>query len=237
MDNKPVNVETLTLNQIQVFENDAMSKENNPQGKQQAPKPLSESEEFDNLIDINEDGSASETPDVQEEEVVEMGLEIETLGTTFEDLQEKLAESEKKVLLAHADLENFRRRNLRESADRIKYASLGLMNDALEAVDNLQRAIEAYEKDPNGDGLAEGVKLVAQQVTTVLEKHGCKKIDSVGQTFDPNLHQALQMQASEDFEANTVMMDLRTGYRLHDRVVRPSQVFVSTGKPAAPPSE
>ena len=77
--------------------------------------------------------------------------------------------------------------------------------------------------------LNDGVKLVTQQITATLEKHGCKKIAATGEAFDPNLHQALQMQPSEEFDANTVMQDLRPGFQLHDRVLRPSQVFVSTG--------
>ncbi len=148
---------------------------------------------------------------------------------TIEGLQAKLADAEKRVLLAHADLENFRRRNRREMQDQLRYASLGLMNDVLDSVDNLNRAVESYQKDPNGEGLVEGVKLVAQQISTLLQNNGCKKIEAVGQPFDPNLHQALQMQPSEEFGANVVMMDLRPGFQLHDRVIRPSQVFVSTG--------
>ena len=150
-------------------------------------------------------------------------------SSTVESLQAELADAEKRVLLAHADLENFRRRNRREMQDQIRYAPLGLMNEILESVDNLQRAVESYENDPNGDGLVEGVKLVAQQIGTVLENNGCKRIEAVGQPFDPNFHQAIQMQPSDKYDANVVMMDLRAGFQLHDRVVRPSQVFVSTG--------
>ena len=146
-------------------------------------------------------------------------------------LKEQLADAEKRVLMAHADLDNFRRRNLRETQDQIKYAPGNLMTEILEAVDNLGRETESYEKDNNGDGLNDGVKMVAAQIGTILEKHGCKSIEAVGQAYDPNLHQALQMQPSEEFDANTVMMDLRTGFQLHDRVLRPSQVFVSTGAP------
>ena len=148
---------------------------------------------------------------------------------TVENLQAQLADAEKRVLLAHADLENFRRRNRREMQDQVRYASLALMTEILESVDNLQRAIESYETEPNGDGLAEGVKLVSQQIAACLENHGCKKIDSVGQPFDPNLHQAIQMQPSSEYAANLVAADLRPGFQLHDRVIRPSQVFVSTG--------
>ena len=146
-------------------------------------------------------------------------------------LREQLADAEKRVLMAHADLDNFRRRNLRETQDQIKYAPGKLMTEVLEAIDNLGRAVESYEKDKNGDGLNDGVKMVAAQIGTMLEKHGCKKIEAVGTAYDPNLHQALQMQPSEEYEANTVMMDLRSGFQLHDRVLRPSQVFVSTGAP------
>jgi molecular chaperone GrpE len=71
--------------------------------------------------------------------------------------------------------------------------------------------------------------MVAQQISDALMDKGCKKIESVGQPFDPNKHQAIQMQASDEYPANTVMMDMRPGFELHDRVIRPSQVFVSTG--------
>ena len=71
--------------------------------------------------------------------------------------------------------------------------------------------------------------MVAQQISDILTEKGCKKIEAVGQPFDPNKHQAMQMQPSDEYEANIVMMDLRPGFELHDRVIRPSQVFVSTG--------
>lgn len=148
----------------------------------------------------------------------------------IQQLQDQLKDAEKRVLLAQADLENFRRRNRRESQDQIKYAGGGLMTDILESVDNLHRAVEAYEADPNGDGLRDGVKMVATQIMESLSKRDCKPIEAVGQPFDPNLHQALQMQPSEEHPANTVIQDLRTGFVLHDRVLRPSQVFVSTGE-------
>ena len=172
--------------------------------------------------------STLEFPTAEEIDAIAGDAAAEQADATTE-LTEKLAEAERQVLLAHAELDNFRRRNLRDTQDKIKYAAGGLMTDILEAVDNLGRAIESYENDKNGDGLNDGVKLVTQQIMTILDKHSCKKIPSTGEAFDPNLHQALQMQPSEEFEANTVMQDLRPGFQLHDRVLRPSQVFVSTG--------
>jgi molecular chaperone GrpE len=188
----------------------------------------------------NQDGPELELPTEDQVEAFGGSADSETGGVPFDDadptadviqkLQDELKEAEKRVLMAQADLENFRRRVRRESQEQIKYAASGVMTDLLESVDNLHRAVEAYEADPNGDGLRDGVKLVAAQIMESLAKRDCKPIEAEGQTFDPNLHQALQMQPSEEHPANTVIQDLRTGYQLHDRVLRPSQVFVSTGK-------
>ena len=144
-------------------------------------------------------------------------------------MQEQLDEAEKKHLLAVAELENFRKRSRMATQEQIRYASLPLMSEMLESLDNLQRAIDAAEGEGSQTGLLEGVKMVASQILSNLENHGCKKIDAIGKPFDPNLHQAVQMQASDTYPANTVMLELRPGYQLHDRVIRPSQVFVSTG--------
>jgi molecular chaperone GrpE len=168
----------------------------------------------------------NESVDAAMESMVDPSQEI----SAEDHLREQLADAEKRILLAQADLDNFRKRTRRDMQDQVKYASLGLMNELLESVDNLQRAIESYRQEPNGDGLAEGVAMVSSQISKALENNGCKKIDAVGQPFDPNLHQALQMQPSEDHPENTVMMDLRPGFLLHDRLIRPAQVFVSTGK-------
>ena len=172
--------------------------------------------------DVNEAIDAAMAAEASTNEPAEELSEVD-------QLKAQVADAEKRVLMAHADLENYRKRTRRDMQDQMKYASLPLMNGLLESVDNLQRAIESYEQEPNGDGLAQGVSMVSAQISKVLEDHGCKKIDAVGQPFDPNLHQALQMQASDEHPANTVMQDLRPGFQLHDRLIRPTQVFVSTG--------
>ena len=191
-----------------------MSEENEPiDPDQENVNPVDENNE---AIDAAMEAEAAATPPVQELSEVER-------------LYAQVADAEKRALIAHADLENYRKRTRRDMQDQMKYASLRLMTELLESVDNLQRAIESYQQEPNGDGLAKGVAMVSAQISKVLEDHGCKKIDAVGQTFDPNLHQALQMQASDEHPANTVMQDLRAGFQLHDRLIRPAQVFVSTG--------
>ena len=184
-------------------------------------------------IDPEQDQETTNNPAEDVNEVIDVAMKTEPAATEelseVDQLKAQVADAEKRVLMAHADLENYRKRTRRDMQDQMKYASLPLMNGVLESVDNLQRAIESYEQEPNGDGLAQGVAMVSAQISKVLEDHGCKKIDAVGQPFDPNLHQALQMQASDDHPANTVMQDLRPGFQLHDRLIRPTQVFVSTG--------
>ena len=150
-------------------------------------------------------------------------------GADVQNLTKQLADAEKRVLMAHADMENYRKRARRDMQEQAKYASLELMNELLESVDNLQRALESNQSESNSDGLAAGVQMVLQQISHTLEKHGCQRIESVGQVFDPNLHQAVQMQPSEAHPANVVSQEFRAGFRLHDRVIRPAQVMVSTG--------
>lgn len=164
-----------------------------------------------------------------DEDSIGIGSEDPVEQTIIEKLQSQLHESQKQALIAAADLENYRKRASKNTQEQIKYAALPMISELLEAVDNLNRAIESADTESADSGLLEGVKMVSGQILNILKSNHCEPIPSVGEPFDPNLHQAVQMQPSEDFPANTVMMEMRTGYRLHDRIVRPSQVFVSTG--------
>ena len=127
-----------------------------------------------------------------------------------------------------AELDNYRKRAAREMEDHVRYANIGLIRDLLPVLDNIQRAIEAAEKSTDGSGLLDGVKLVAQQLHGMLEQHHCVKIEALHAPFDPHLHHAILQQPAHEHPANTVIMVTQDGYQLHDRVVRPSQVIVST---------
>ncbi len=125
-------------------------------------------------------------------------------------------------------MENYRKRTRRELEDERRYAAVPLLRDLLPVLDNMQRAIEAAEKSPQGSGLLDGIKLVAQSLLSVLANHDCKKIDALGQPFDPAFHEAISQQPSAEHEPNTVVLVAQDGYVLHERVVRPAQVIVST---------
>ena len=145
------------------------------------------------------------------------------------DLAAELEAERDRALRLQAEMQNLRQRTSRELADERRYAPLAVMRDLLPVLDNIDRAIEAAEKNSDAEALMEGFRLVRQQLTSVLAQHHCEPIEAVGEPFDPGFHEAILQQPSPDHAAGTVMLTTQTGYRLHDRVVRPTQVIVSGG--------
>lgn len=151
----------------------------------------------------------------------------------FGDSVDELVEAREKALRLQAELENYRKRMQRLMDEERKYAGLPLMRDLLEVVDNLDRAAGAADQNEANAGLLEGVKIVSDQLKSVLQKHQCLPIDAEGQQFDPNFHEAIAHFPSEDHEPGTVSAVHQVGYRLHDRVVRPTQVIVAAPRTSA----
>jgi len=180
----------------------------------EAAGPAPDAEGVDALITEMQDAHAEEQSDPQSE---------------LKRLEQELAAANDQALRAHAELENFRKRTYRQMEDERKYAGLPLIRDLLSVVDNLERAIQSAEQNENSSSLLDGVKMVAQQFSMVLEQHHCKRIDATGEAFDPHLHEAIAQQPSEEHPEGNVMDVAQIGYQLHDRVVRPTQVLVSTG--------
>jgi molecular chaperone GrpE len=150
----------------------------------------------------------------------------------LEQLRRQAADAQDRYLRSQAELENTRKRLRREMEDERRYAELTLLADLLPVLDNINRAIEAAEKNADATSLLSGFKMVDQQLNRVLEKHHVKPIDAEGQPFDPAVHEAILQQPSDDHPPGTVIGVGQTGYKLHDRVVRPTQVIVSTKNPA-----
>jgi len=143
-------------------------------------------------------------------------------------LRAKLAESQDRLLRTQAELENYRKRARRELEEERRYAEIDLVRDLLPLVDNVSRAIEAAEKKADAALLLSALKMMAQQFEEVFAKHHCKLITAVGEPFDPYRHEAVMQQASQKHPEHTVVGLARLGMSLHDRVVRPAQVIVST---------
>lgn len=143
-----------------------------------------------------------------------------------QQLREEAQAAKDRALRAQAELENFRKRVQREQEDFSKYREVSLLTDLLPVVDNLDRAIEAASKQADASALLQGVKMVSTQLTEVLAKHNCTRTGMIGETFDPNFHQAIMQQPSDQPE-NTVLVVAASGYKVYDRTIRPAQVIVS----------
>ena len=146
-----------------------------------------------------------------------------------QNLATELEAQKDRVLRLQAEMQNLRQRTAREINNERSYGSLPLMRDLLPVADNMDRAIDAAEKDSDAEGLVEGFKLVRQQLADVLAAHHYKPIEAEGQPFDPEQHEAILQQPSDDVPAGTVIMVTQTGCRLHERVVRAPHVIVSSG--------
>lgn len=145
-----------------------------------------------------------------------------------ETLQQDLAEMKDRVLRSQAELENVRRRAQREVDEERRYGNVALIRDLLPALDNIDRALAAAEKAEDASaGLLTGFRMVRDQLQTALKNHHCVEIAAEGEPFDPNLHEAILQQPSPGHAPGTVIGVAQAGYRLHDRVIRPSQVIVA----------
>ena len=148
-----------------------------------------------------------------------------------EQLRLDLEEVSDRALRAQAELENYRRRVARQMEEERRYANMPLLRDLLPVLDNMRRAIEAAEKTEDAPSLLEGFRMVTKQLEDVLARRHCTEIEALGGPFDPNLHEALSQQPSAEHPEGTVLLVAQSGFQLHDRVVRPSQVIVSGADP------
>jgi len=152
------------------------------------------------------------------------------------ELQAQLADVTEKLLRAMAETENVRRRLEQAAEDRGKYAVSGFAKDMLPVADNLRRALEsipadAKENDPLAVKLIEGVELTERALLSALERHGVKKVESLGQLLNPHLHQAMMEVEDPNHTAGTIIVEMQAGYTLNGRLIREAMVGVSKGGP------
>lgn len=150
----------------------------------------------------------------------------------FNQLKAKAAKADEnwdKYVRVVADLENYRKRAARERTDAVKYANEGLIEKLLPVVDNFEAAIAAANspQGENLDSLKTGIQMIFTQLKSFLAEAGVEEIDAVNKPFDPNFHEAVSQQATEDAPEGQVVQQMRKGYRLRDRLIRPAMVVVA----------
>lgn len=195
--------------------------------------------------------AASPTPEAESQSQanapVEAPFEGEVLqGAEVEALRQKAAQADEfydRLLRLAADFDNFKKRAARERQDAIKFANAGLLEKLLPVMDHFEMALAAMAQPPNGDAaslqsLQAGINMVYQQLRNLLQEAGLEEIDAVGKPFDPTLHEAVAQEATNNAPEGQVVRQLRKGYRLKERLLRPASVVVavppaSNASPAA----
>ncbi|MTI66616.1 MAG: nucleotide exchange factor GrpE [Firmicutes bacterium] len=156
----------------------------------------------------------------QDEVEVDIDEEKEKLKKEFDELTNRYARLQ-------ADFDNFKRRVKKEKESIYSYANQELMTEFVTVIDNFERAFTTVSKEDKEKSFYEGMEMVYKQMMDILKKKGLEEIEALGKEFDPNLHQAVLHEESDEYEEDIVSDVLQKGYKLKDRVVRPSMVKVS----------
>ncbi len=146
----------------------------------------------------------------------------------IEELEKSSAENHHKYLRAMADLENYKKRAMKDRAELIKYSGESVIVDFLDVLDDLDRASKAEANSV--EGVLEGVEMIKKRFEGVFKKHAVEAKDYIGQDFDPNCHEALTTVPTDEHEPGVVMEQLKKAYFFKEKLIRPAQVVVSAKK-------
>ncbi|MCR0637249.1 nucleotide exchange factor GrpE [Staphylococcus aureus] len=168
-----------------------------------------------------QDEAIEETSD---ENVIE---EIDPKDQKINELQQLADENEEKYLRLYAEFENYKRRIQKENEINKTYQAQRVLTDILPAIDNIERALQIEGDDETFKSLQKGVQMVHESLINALKDNGLEVIKTEGEAFDPNIHQAVVQDDNPDFESGEITQELQKGYKLKDRVLRPSMVKVN----------
>ena len=167
--------------------------------------------------------SEEETVEAEGEETAEATESPE--NSEFEKLNAELEEAQNSKLRLQADFDNYKKRVEREKQNLINYAVEGMVSELLPVIDNFERALDVKEAD--FEGFYQGVEMIKNQFIEALKSQGLEEIEALDQPFDPNYHNAVSQMESEDHDSDIVVQVFQKGYKIKDKVVRPSMVVVS----------
>ena len=179
-------------------------------------KETSKEDTANNRKDLNKDDASKPVDPLKE-----MEEKIETL-------KKEAAENHDRLLRMAAEFENYKKRATREMDDFRKFANESFAKAMLPVVDSMDLAIESSSNDKHvNNSMLEGVNMTLKEILKIFEQFGVKRFESIGNTFDPNLHQAVMQEETDKFPENTVSKELQKGFMIHDRLLRPAMVVVS----------
>ena len=150
------------------------------------------------------------------------------LQERIQQLEQEVEESKDQLLRKAADFENFRKRLAREKEESIKYANAALLSDVVPIIDDFERAIQSAADSKDFDAFHTGVSMIEQRMVGMLERNwGLKRFSANGEPFDPEKHEAIAVEETDQHDTEIVLEDYQKGYLLHDRVLRPAKVKVA----------
>lgn len=173
----------------------------------------------------NSEANASDSENNSEESIKDE--ESESQDTKIKELEKLANDNEEKFLRLYAEFENYKRRIQKENQINATYKAQGVLTDILPSIDNIERALQIEGDDESFKSLQKGVQMVHESLLRALKDNGLEEILAEGKEFDPNLHQAVVQDDNPDFKSGEVTQELQKGYKLKDRVLRPSMVKVN----------
>lgn len=153
---------------------------------------------------------------------------LEEIRESMEALKKEKEELMNKMIRLQADFDNYRKRMKTEKEELVKHVNFEFIKKILPVIDNMERALASAEK--KSDGVVEGLEMILRQFKEVLESEGVVPVESIGKVFDPALHEAVMTEENEEYPPGTVIEELQRGYKMENRILRPSMVKVSEEK-------
>jgi len=177
---------------------------------------MEENDKYEGVA-ADQDAPQAQTPEQQQQELEKVKQERDSLYD--------------RLLRKQAEFENYKKRVDREKSEYVQFASAELMKELLNTVDSFDRALQAAAADGSGnESTLRGFELISKQLQDTLARFGLKPVEAEGKKFDPNYHQAVSTEIKDDVEENTVIHEMRKGYTLNGRLLRPAMVSVSVKK-------
>lgn len=202
----------------------AMAKDHNNENSQPLNPENPDTEIFDNVQEAEDLTTEQEQEQMLEAEE----SEVDTLRADLDKANEALAKEKKEYLFLMAEFDNFRKRTVKEKADIIRNAAEKALSGLLPIVDDFERGLEANKNVEDGVAIKQGMELIYNKLVKYLEQNGVKAIESTGQEFNPDLHEAIAMvPATDDSQKGRVIDTPTKGYTINDKVLRHAKVVVA----------
>ena len=199
-----------------------MSKKKTPQNTEPTSDNANNGSEIEEVTPTNVTDSSEDSPDSTDQKDLDPIEEAQKDAAHWKDLAAR----------NQAELDNYRKRMAREKSDAIKFANASLLSELLPVIDSFQMGLSAAINDDPDSIISKGMEMVQKQLEEFLTSQGAVLISSVGQEFDPNIHEAISQESSDEVPSGHVISEIRKGFTLNDRLLRAANVIVSKGPQA-----